>query len=64
MRKLLLIICAAVLLCGCNSDEPEHNKVTTCEYESTSEDVTTKTSLKAFFMDSDLVSGNLPVFRS
>lgn len=60
MRKLVLIICAIVLLCSCSSsDVPDHNKVTTCEYETTSEDITTKTNLKAYFMDGDLVSGNL-----
>lgn len=59
MRKVILIICGIIMLWGCSSKEPEHNKITTCEYETTSEDVTTKTSLKAFYMDNDLVSGNL-----
>lgn len=59
MRKIILVLCTTLILCSCSSKEPEYNKITTCEYESTNEDVTTLTYLKAYFMNSDLISGNL-----
>ncbi len=57
MRKYIILILMGLILTGCSSSQKEANKIFSCEYTSTEDDIEIHSTLVANYNDSELLTG-------